>query len=147
MVGVCVFFASAVVLLPVWLLEGGGFWPPSRAASELIPVAATLWGRHEDLGSFAFSACWNPSLNLKGQPAVLLFDLITHPSPSHRVFVFKNGLSPKHEDPQHPEKYWVSDPMIGTVMKTINWCFFYQLTSLYSAEKGGVGIRCLASRV
>lgn len=96
---------------------------------------------------FACSTCWNPTLNLRRQPAFLLSDLIPYPSSSHLRFVFKDGLSPKHEDPKHLEKYWASDLVLGRLMKTVTLYLFYQLTSPYSAKEGGVETRRLASRV
>lgn len=60
------------------------------------------------------------------------------------MFVFKNGLRPEHEDPQHPEGCWVSGLVVGMVMKAVNWYFFDRRMPLRSVEKGGVGIACSA---
>lgn len=63
---------------------------------------------------------------------------------SPRAYIWKWAYS---QDPQHPEKYWVSGLVVGTGMKTVNWCFLFQPLSLNSVEKSGVGIGCLALRV
>lgn len=115
----------------------GGWWVLATAQDRLSvdPCGHHIVRHARGFVKFAFSTCWNPTLNLRRQSAFLLSDLIPHPSSSHLRFVFKDGLSPKHENPQRLEKYWASDLVLGRVMKTVNWYFFYQLTSPYSPKE------------
>lgn len=148
MTGGHVFTVSAVVWSsPVWLLGGGPLGPPPRTGSVLILVAATiLWGRRGDLVSSDVSTFWNPTLNLKEQPTFWLSYLIPNSSSNHFVFVIKNGLSPEHEDPQHPGKNWGFALVAETVMKAVDWCWLYQPMSLPPVGWRGAGVGCLAPR-
>lgn len=52
---------------------------------------------------------------------------------SPRAYIWKWAYS---QDPQHPEKYWVSGLVVGTGMKTVNWCFLFPaIISEFCGEK------------
>lgn len=102
------FVFSLRQLLSVAWVAIGGWWVLAIAQDRLSvdPCGHHIVRHAQGFVKFACSTWWNPTWNLRRQPAFLPSDLIPHPSSSHLRFVFKDGLSPKHEDPQRLEKYW-----------------------------------------
>lgn len=145
MVGFCICVSCCV--LPVWLVEGGGFghhpglaqfwscgchivrqaWGFGEFWLFFLPLGIQLWVER----TASLSPVWFNTLHLLGYLGLVL----------------KHGLSSEHEDPQYPDKSWLSDLVVGAVMQTASWYFVFQPSSPHSVEKGGVGIGRLVPSV
>lgn len=114
-------------LLHLACVACGGWWFWLTSRTGLVWM---LWLPHCEAGRgvwwvltflpFGIQLCIKRTANL-----FTVWFNTTHLLESPLAYIFENGLCPEHEDSQYPEKYWVSDLVVGTVMKTVNRYFLF----------------------